>query len=205
LTALALAKFGVIGFGTIFVKSSSVRPQLSQRSAVKKEKEMQSIRKDLEEFQGQLKDGTIVRSYRSLISYMMGLQSHFKKKYTNSSVSALYQGYMDMTYFAISTPLLKEHDLKCAIVFNYESFFFEAWLAGRNRSVNRQYWELLKDQKLSKYRIVTPAKGIDSIVECDLVKDFNLNEADVLTESIEVGTEAFIEDIEGVLKKVQAK
>ena len=160
---------------------------------------MQSIRKDLEEFQGQLKYGTIVRAYRAQISYMMGLQSHFKKKYTNSSVSALYQGYMDMTYFAISPPLLKEHDLKCAIVFNYESFFFKAWLAGRNRSVNRQYWELFKDQKLSKYRIVTPAKGVDSIVECDLAQGLDLSDADSLTTTIEKGTRAFIEDLERFL------
>jgi hypothetical protein len=32
---------------------------------------------------------------------------------------------MDMTYFAIFPPCLKSHDLKVAIVFNYDAFRFE--------------------------------------------------------------------------------
>ena len=33
---------------------------------------------------------------------MMDLRRHFKNKYPSYSISGLYQGYMDMTYFAIS-------------------------------------------------------------------------------------------------------
>ena len=165
---------------------------------------MRSIRKDIEELHGQLRNGAVQRAYRALLSYMLGLRTHFKNKYPDSSVSALYQGYMDMTYFAISPPSLKQRDLKLAIVFNYETFRFEAWLAGRNRRINRQYWDLLKDRKGPAYRVVTPAKGVDSIVECDLAQGFDLSDADALTTSIETGTGAFIEDIEGFLPKGQA-
>ena len=161
---------------------------------------MNSIRKDIEELHGQLRVGAIQRAYQALLSYMMGLRTHFINKYPDSSVSALYQGYMDMTYFAISPPSLKQRSLKIAIVFNYEGFRFEAWLAGRNRKVNRQYWELLKDRRWSEYRIVTPAKGVDSIIEFDIAKGFDLSESDALTASIEGGTSTFIKDIEGVLK-----
>jgi hypothetical protein len=108
---------------------------------------------------------------------------------------------MDMSYFAISPPSLKKHDLKCAIVFNYETFRFEAWLAGRNRSINRKYWELLKEQKLQEYRIVAPAKGVDSIIECDLSQTFDLNNTEVLTTNIEKRIEAFIKDIERFLSE----
>ena len=128
---------------------------------------MHSIRKDMQEFHGQLRNGAIQRAYRALLSYMMELRIHFKGKYPDSSVSALYQGYMDMTYFAVSPPSLKQRDLKIAIVFNYEAFRFEAWLSGRNRSVNRKYWETFKVRKWPAYRVVTPAKGVDSIVECE--------------------------------------
>jgi hypothetical protein len=106
---------------------------------------------------------------------------------------------MDMTYFAISPPPLKQRDLKIAIVFNYKAFRFEAWLAERSRKVDRHYWELFKDRKWTTYRVVTPAKGIDSIIECDLSKTFNLNDADALTTSIEKGVGTFIKDIAGGL------
>ena len=162
---------------------------------------MHAIRKDLEQLHGQLENGAIQRAYRALLSFMMGLRTRLKNKHPDFSVSALYQGYMDMTYFAISPPSLKRRDLKIAIVFNYEAFRFEAWLAGRNRGVNRQYRELLKDRKSPPYRFVAPAKGVDSIVECDLARGFDLDDPDTLTKTIETGAAAFIEDIEGFLSE----
>jgi hypothetical protein len=160
---------------------------------------MHSIREDMEEFRGQLGKGSIQKAYRALLSYMMGLRTHFKNSYAGSAVSGLYQGYMDMTYFALFPPSLKHRDLKIAIVFNYDAFRFEAWLAGSNRKVQRQYWELFKDSQWPEYRVVTPAKGIDSILECDLATDFDLDDPDTLTAFIEKTTVAFIDDIERFL------
>jgi hypothetical protein len=170
---------------------------------LEKEQSMNSILQDVEELQEKLKNGAIQRAYKALLSYMMGLRTYFKNKYPDSFVSNLYQGYMDMTYFAISTPALKKRYLKIAIVFNYEAFRFEAWLAGRNREVNRQYWGLFKDKKLPEYRIVTPGKGVDSIIECDLAQGFDLVDMDALTKNIEKGTVKFIRDIEAILPSVK--
>ena len=149
---------------------------------------MRSIRKDMKEFQGHLEKGALQIAYRALLSYMADLRKHFMNRYPESSVSALYQGYMDMTYFAISPPSLKQRDLKIAIVFNYETFGFEAWLAGRNRKVNQQYWELFRGSKWPDYRIITPGKGVDSIVECDLAEYFDFGDPDTLTASIDAAT-----------------
>ena len=157
---------------------------------------MHSIRKDMVEFRRQLEKGSIQKAYGALLSYMMGLRTHFKNNLAGSTVSGLYQGYMDMTYFALFPSLLKHRNLKIAIVFNYDAFGFEAWLAAGNRKVQRQYWELFKDSQWPEYRLATPAKGIDSILECDLVTDFNLDNPDALTASIEKTTVAFIDNIE---------
>jgi len=100
---------------------------------------MHSIEEDMIELRRQLGKGSIQRAYGALLSYMMGLRTHFANKY---AVSDLYQGYMDMTYFALFPASLKRRDLKVAIVFNYAAFRFEAWLAASNRKVQRQYWEL---------------------------------------------------------------
>lgn len=153
----------------------------------------------MEELRGQLGKGSIQKAYRALLSYMMSLRTHFNNSYAVFTVSGLYQGYMDMTYFALVPPLLKHRNLKIAIVFNYDAFRFEAWLAGSNRKVQRHYWELFKDSQWPEYRVVTPAKGIDSILECDLATDFDLNDSDALTVSIEKATVAFIDDIERFL------
>jgi hypothetical protein len=163
---------------------------------------MHAIREDIVEFREQLGKGSIQRAYRALLSSMRGLRTHFKSGYAGS-VSGLYQGYMDMTYFALFPPSLKRRGLKIAIVFNYDAFRFEAWLAASNRRIQRQYWELFKDGQWPAYRVVTPAKGIDSILECDLAPDFDLDDKDALTTSIETATTAFIEDIEAFLSERQ--
>ena len=160
---------------------------------------MQSINQDMQEFRRQLEKGTIQRAYRALIAYMMGLRKHFSNNLAGYTVSGLYQGFMDMTYFALFPPTLKQRNLKMAIVFNYEAFRFEAWLAGGNREIQRQYWELFKDSQWPEYRVVRPAKGIDSILECDLATDFDLDDPDDLTGSIEKDVVVFLEDIERFL------
>lgn len=160
---------------------------------------MQLPQADMAEFRRQLAPGTIQKAYRALLSYMLDLRTHFKSIYGDSAVSGLYQGYLDMTYFALYPPFLRERALKIALVFNYDAFRFEAWLAAGNRQVQRQYWELLKDSRWPNYRVVAPAKGIDAIVECDLAQDFSLDEPAALTARIEKTVTAFITDMERVL------
>jgi hypothetical protein len=165
---------------------------------------MQKIQKDMDEFRKQIGKGSIQNAYRALLSYMMDLRAHFVNKYGEAAVSGLYQGYMDMTYFALFPTSFKRHDLKVAIVFNYNAFRFEAWLTARNRKIQRRYWELFKDTPWTGYRVVEPAVGIDSIIEYDLAEDFNLSDTDALTLKIEKDTTTFIEDIERFLSRAKS-
>jgi len=165
---------------------------------------MYSIQEDMSELRRQLGKGSIQKAYRALLSYMMDLRTHFKNRYPDSAVSGLYQGYMDMTYFALFPPSLKHRDLKIAIVFNYDAFRFEAWLTGRNRKVQQQYWELFRDSQWPKYRVITPGRGVDSVIECDLAKDFDFGDRDALTLSIETATAAFIDDVARFLSRRQS-
>jgi hypothetical protein len=159
------------------------------------------MREDIREFQRLLEKGSIQKAYGALLSYMMGLRAHFKSDLSGSTVSGFYQGYMDMTYFALFPSSLKRRNLKVAIVFNYDLFRFEAWLAAGNRKVQRQYWELFKDGQWPEYHLAAPAKGVDSILECNLATDFDLDKPDALTSIIETRTVAFIDDIERFLSE----
>jgi len=170
---------------------------------MRKEPGMYSIQEDIEELRIQLGNGSIQKAYRALLSYMTSLRAHFVSKYGEPVVSGLYQGYMDMTYFALFPPSLKRRDLKVAVVFNYAAFGFEAWLAARNRKVQREYWELFRDSHWTEYRVVAPAEGIDSIVECDLAKDFDFSDPGALTSKIEMATAAFIDNMERYLSEHQ--
>jgi hypothetical protein len=160
---------------------------------------MPAIQEDMNALREQLRSGAIQRAYRALLACMMDLRTRFKHRYQSYAISGLYQGYMDMTYFAIVPPSLKRRDLKIAIVFNYEAFRFEAWLAGANRQVQRKYWELFRDSQWTAYRVVTPAKGVDAIVECLLAADCDFGDLDNLAGRIEENAVKFIDDVEKFL------
>jgi hypothetical protein len=162
---------------------------------------MRSIQNDVTEFRKQLAAGSIQNAYRALLSYMSGLRARFAEKYGDSAVSGLYQGYLDMTYFSIAPPLLKSRDLKIAVVFNYDAFGFEAWLAARNRKIQKQYWELLRDNQWDGCRVVAPAAGVDSIIECDIASGFDLSKPEVLTTRIELAVDSFNATIEMFLSE----
>ena len=162
---------------------------------------MQSTQEDMDELRRQLRSGSIQKAYGALLRYMMDLRAHFKDRYPKYSVSGLYQGYLDMTYFAVVPPSFKRRSLKIAIVFNYGAFRFEAWLAATNRQVQRKYWELLRDARWAEYRVVTPAPGVDAIIECDLADEFDVRHLDALTGEIENKAVKFTNDMERVLSR----
>jgi len=53
-----------------------------------------------------------------------------------------------------------------------------------------------RDSRWTEYRIVTPAKGVDAIVECTLAEDFEFADPHRLTASIEEKAVQIIEDVE---------
>jgi hypothetical protein len=166
---------------------------------------MESMQDDMKEFREQLRSGSIRKAYRALLDYMLDLRKHFQRRYPDYSVSGLYQGCMDMTFFALVPPPFKRRGLKVVIIFDYDSFRFEAWLAGRNRQVQRMYWGLFKDTRWGEYRVVTPAVGVDSIVECDLAEATDFRDLTTLTSTIEKKAAMFTDDMERFLSRQDRK
>ena len=163
---------------------------------------MESFDETMNEYRKQLEKGAIQVAYKGLMAYVMDLRSHFKNKYPDYFVSgSIYQGYMDMTYFS-STPIsLKERGLKIAIVFLHEAFRIEVWLSGKNKQVQREYWKVFEGSDWDIYHIVSPTKGVDSIVEYILADNPDFSDLDALTNKIERRTLKFIKDVEGFLSK----
>ena len=161
---------------------------------------MAAFADDLQAFHEQLKKGSVQRAYQGLIQYNLDLKTYLAKKHPTYSVSgSLYQGYMDMTYFSFTPGSLTERKLKVAIVFVYETFRFEAWLAAVNKQVQAKDWQLIKDSGWEQYCLVPSLEGQDAIIECVLVEEPDFSDLDMLTKQIETGSLKFIADVESFL------
>lgn len=157
---------------------------------------MESLQASMITYKHQLQKGDIVRAYRGLMAYMQDLRTHFAKTYPDYFVSgSLYTGYMDMTYFAVSPPALKQRSLKAAIVFVHEPFRFEVWLSGANRQIQAEWWKVIKTSGWDTYSVVPVISGSDAIVEHVLLQDPDFGDLPALTAEIERGTMHFIRDV----------
>jgi hypothetical protein len=74
-------------------------------------------------------------------------------------------------------------------------------LGGYNKKVQTKYWNLVKESGWNKYCIPSDIKGIDSILEYNLVDNPDFSNLDSLTEKVESGTLRFIYDVENFLSK----
>jgi len=162
---------------------------------------MDSFSEHMKEYRKQMMRGVIKEAYKGLMEYLMNLRLHFKNKYPNYFVGALYEGYMDMTYFSFSPQALKDQKLRIAIVFIHDAVRFEVWLAGYNKEVQTKFWKLFKESDWDKYHIVPTTKGVDSILEYILVENPDFSDLDNLTEQIEKETLKFVKDVENFLSE----
>jgi hypothetical protein len=156
-----------------------------------------SFSEAMTDYRDQLQKGSIQAAYRGLMDYMQTQRADIQKNHPEYEVPGnLYFGYMDMTYFAIFPPALKQRRLKIAVVFLHEAFRFEVWLSGANRQVQEDTWKLLKENGWNKYKLVSDPVRSDSIVEHILIGDPDFSNLDELTRGIESGTLVFIHDFE---------
>ena len=161
---------------------------------------MGSFHESMLEYKKQIEKGAIIEAYRGLMDFFNALRAYLIKKYPDYVVSgSVYYGYMDMTYFSFFPQSLKHRKLKIAIVFIHDSFRFEVWLAGNNRAVQTEYWNLFREREWRKYHVATPAKGVDAILDHILVDNPDFRDLDALTKQIERGTLKFIKDVESYI------
>jgi hypothetical protein len=153
----------------------------------------------IQELRIQLHNGKIQKGYKTILAYLLDLRSNLRKKHTTFDFPGnLYHGYMDMSYFAVVSPKLKDKGLKIAVVFNYEAFKLEIWLAGLNKAIQKRYLQYFKDKKLGECFVPDTAQGYDSIVEdhIDQSIEILITEPDMAENRI-IG---FIQTIEGYLE-----
>lgn len=161
---------------------------------------MPPLQKSMTELRLQLQKGMIQIAYKGLLDYILSLRNYFAKKYPDYQVSGSpYQGYMDMTYFSFTPPALKLRGLKIAVVFVYETFRFEVWLAAVNKRAQTDYWKAIQSSGWDGYHLSPSTQGYDAIIEHPLAENPDFSAPVALTQKIEEGTLQFIADVEDFL------
>ncbi|MFN2282094.1 MAG: DUF7000 family protein [Anaerolineales bacterium] len=148
-------------------------------------------------FKAQLEDGRIIEAYQGLTAFFRDLRSHFEINCPQYEVpGSIYFGYLDMTYFSILTPTLKNRLLKVAVVLVYQPFRFEVWLSGRNRKVQEEVSRTIQQAGWQVYPLTPDPGKADSVLSQVLIEDPEFSDLKDLTARIEKGTLEFIQAVE---------
>ncbi|NTW73047.1 MAG: hypothetical protein HGA49_12520 [Eubacteriaceae bacterium] len=163
---------------------------------------MDSLNKHIREYRLQLSKGQIQKAYKGIMTFMSSLSTYLESSYPDYTLSALYFGYMDMTYFAFTPKNLKNKKLKIAIVYLHEKGIFEVWLAGNNRKIQGSYLDLLRCKNIGNYQLSQFLPGVDSIIESVLVEKPDFDRPEELKKQIEGKTIEFVNAIISYLSDI---
>ncbi len=153
---------------------------------------MKTLNQLISDYTCNLKQGEMQIAYKVIMEFISKLRGNFVKRYPDCDISSIYQGYMDMSYFSISSELLKQKGLKIAIVYLHEKGCFEVWLSARNREISKQYYSKFCDKIFDGITIFHDQYNQDAIIESTLTVSPNFEEQELLIDIIVQGVEQFI-------------
>ncbi len=156
---------------------------------------MRTLNQFINDYTCQLQQGELQIAYKGILEFIGRLRAEFVRKYPHYDVSSIYQGYMDMSYFSLSTKSLKDKSLKIAIVYLHEKGDFEVWLSARNRDIAKSYASVLKDVLSSDANVFHDVNNPDAIVEYSLVKTPDFENPSMLIDTIDQGVDKFVTTI----------
>jgi hypothetical protein len=153
---------------------------------------MKTLNQLINDYTCLLKQGEVQVAYRGIIEFVGKLRADYTKNDPNYDVSSVYQGYMDMTYFSLSTKLLKEKGLKIAVVYLHDKGGFEVWLSARNRDISKSYASLLNSFHSDDMSVFHDDENPDAIMEYTLTSTPDFEDQASLIGLIEQGVEKFV-------------
>ena len=138
-----------------------------------------------------LQQNSLQLAYKGILEFMAKLRADFIKQYPQYDAGSMYPGYLDMSYFSLSTQSLKDKGLKLAVVYLHQSGHFEVWLSAKNRAI-------LKTYKPAVGRILADSPALfhdpgnqDAVMEFTLASAPDFDAPAALMNTIEQGVETF--------------
>lgn len=129
-------------------------------------------------YKNQLELGDIQVAYSALMKYMAELKTKFPEQYLTGHISF---GSLDFTYFSFYNQYLRNHKLRFGIILNHKKMQIELWLMGQNASIQKTYWEILKNADWNKNRKAMPKY---SVLEICLVEEMDFEHKEKMTATI---------------------
>lgn len=160
---------------------------------------MESLNHLINRYTKLLQEGDIQRAYQGIMEFLRKLQVHNASRHPQYTISDLYQGKMDMSFFSISTSLLKANGLKLAIVYLHQKGRFEAWLSARNREIAKKFLRELQLESISQLTVFHDESNPDAIIECVLSQSPDFDNPALLMEDITKQSDCFVKEIEHLL------
>lgn len=160
---------------------------------------MATLNDNIQTYTHHLRLGEIQKAYRGIMTFMSDLKTFFETRYPDMLSSALYFGYMDMTYFALTPRNLKEQKLKIAVVYLHAEARFEFWLAGSNRKVQADTIERLRTVDLGDLVLSKVEPGIDAIVIKPIGEHPDFDHPEWMETILDQAFIQFVKDIESIL------
>ena len=160
---------------------------------------MKALNQLISDYTSCLQQGEMQLAYKGILDFIGKLRAVFIKNYSHYDTSSIYQGYMDMSYFSLSTKLLKEKGLKIAIVYLHEKGHFEVWLSARNREISKGYEPIFNGNVSDDIAVFHDDNNQDAIIECTLASAPNFENQAALMDIIGQGAEKFITVVSSLL------
>jgi hypothetical protein len=177
--------------------------KINQKWLLKGRVGMKTLNQRIDSYTDLVRQGEVRAAYKGIMDFMGQLRAAFAANDSEVLVGgSLYQGYLDITYFSLTTDLLKEKGLKVAVVYLHDKKAFEAWLSARNRTILAQYRPIFDDMILDESEVFHDETNEDAVLECLLTDSPDFDRPDELMAELIGGTEMFITAVQKIIAKV---
>lgn len=139
-----------------------------------------------------LQQNDLQLAYKGILEFMSKLRADFIKRYPQYDAGSMYPGYLDMSYFSLSTQSLKDKGLKLAVVYLHQSGHFEVWLSAKNRAILKTYAPAVGRILAEAPALFHDAGNQDAVVEATLASAPDFDDPAALIDTIEQGVAMFV-------------
>lgn len=136
----------------------------------------ESIQKSIEQYRRVIQKEAVRNGYAALMRFIEDLRLHLANSHPDSAVSAVQQGLMDFSYFTFTPQKFRQRKLKVVILFIHDSFSFEVWLSGQNKTVAAEALKWLHDSGWRKHELAPNAKEADYITKVCLASEVDFSQ-----------------------------
>ncbi len=143
------------------------------------------------------------RAYRGILSALTQFKSAWEQAHPADQSGALYQGYLDMSFVAVSPAALAEKRLKVSLVFLHEEGVFTLWLTAGNRAIQKTVSEALGRIPLGDYSRTVLEPGVDAIIAKEVAKPYLFDEPAALIAHLLAAAESFATDMARLIEQIE--